>query len=152
MPPATQPARAGLFPWVYLAKRGRAPRGALGRNWHCAAPWWLINRTASRRPAPCQPAPMGSWVFMPGHPCPAPTRSPSWTSVRQAPPTPEPSPRPRWPRCGFGSQPEWPRLLPPTAPTVPSPGSLWLPAGGGGGCCRQQINNLTWFPISFHLY
>lgn len=29
LPPATQPARAGLFPW---------PRGALDRNWHCAAP------------------------------------------------------------------------------------------------------------------
>lgn len=55
-----------------------------------------------------------------------------------APPTQELSPGPHWPQFGFGFQPLRPHLLPPTAPTAPSPSSSWLPTGDGVAGEGQQ--------------
>ncbi|VCW69743.1 unnamed protein product, partial [Gulo gulo] len=77
------------------------------------------------RPAPCQ-------SVQPARDTPCPVLGLGFPAGQgHAPPTQEPSPGPRWPRCGSGSQPWRPRPLPLTAPTVPSPSSPWLPAGSG---------------------
>lgn len=68
----------------------------------------------------------GSWFSLPGT-SPAILGLGFPAGKGHAPPTRELSPGPRWPRCGFGSQPWRPRLLPLTAPTAPSPSSPWLP-------------------------
>lgn len=69
---------------------------------------------------------------LPAQSTPSQALSPVPEGVRGQPPTPGPSPAPRWPRCGSGSRPGQPRPPPPTAPPVPSPGLPWPPAVGRG--------------------
>lgn len=109
---------------------------APGRKLNGAAPW----RPASARPRPARGASLWRFAHLPPIPPPAITLDP-WELAQpardmglgfpagkgHAPPTRELSPGPRWPRCGFGSQPWKPRPLPPTAPNAPSPDSSWLP-------------------------
>lgn len=126
----TSPASPGeerrfpAVPCVCGTRKARAvlpPGGLRGRegSGHRRSP------QPTGRPAPCQPV-------QPARDTPCPVLGFGFPAGQgHAPPTREPSPGPRWPRCGSGSQPWRPRPPPPTAPPVPSPSSPWLPAGSG---------------------
>uniref|UniRef100_M3YB01 Uncharacterized protein n=1 Tax=Mustela putorius furo TaxID=9669 RepID=M3YB01_MUSPF len=124
--PTTRPGRPGQEVGSWRDARAVLPPGGL-----------LWRKRCSHRRSPAG----GSQPFLPNPPRqPAQpardTRCPVLglgfpAGPGHALPTPEPSPGPRWPRRGSGSQPWRPRPWPRTAPTVPSPSSPWLPAGSG---------------------